>query len=178
MKTLKEVFSGLGGPNKVEQMFLQACEKNLHGFVRNVVSTTIEDPKGINPSTENTGGSSSIENKQYPRRDITEVYPKLRQSCRLFCDFESGILLNLDFNEDELQNILAGIAYSLIQVNGGADYFLSIIYQFNYPTTRNCSWEAQVAYFKRTYAFPQGCDKFCPNSVFCNHSTNMLLTAK
>lgn len=95
-------------------------------------------------------------------------------SCQLFKEFETG-RNRLHDNE------LMGIATNIIQVESGIKKFINILqvnsYYADYPD-KYTTWNYYLNYFKQNEHKPISCNLFCPYKDKCEHSTDILSTAK
>lgn len=107
---------------------------------------------------------------QYRSSDINII----RQQCRLFKEFENGERW-LDHNE------LYGIAVALTQIETGKKIFLDILLANSHHESyvdKHDQWDYYLDYFKKNEYKPQNCNDFCPYKDTCQHSANILSTAK
>lgn len=98
---------------------------------------------------------------------------KLRNTCKLFREFESG--------ERRLHHMeLFGLATSLSEIETGNRLFLDIVSAPPYSEESNKSegyWTHNLKNYICNYK-PSACNSFCPYCDSCLHGTNMLSTLK
>ena len=98
------------------------------------------------------------------------ILKKIPVHCRLFREFESG--------EKYLPHLeLFGLLNSLINVESGADLFLSTLSKYPEFYDKLEKWKSDVRYNIANQYRPQRCDTFCPYYRECEHSKNILTTS-
>ena len=97
-------------------------------------------------------------------------FDKLSSVCKLYSDFTSGAYW-------AHHGDLFGMATNLLSIKGGKTRFLDCIasnenyYDFN-------KWKYIANYINKSSYYPMNCNNYCPYQDDCEHSKNMLETAK
>ena len=107
--------------------------------------------------------------KDYRANDLQ----KIMSSCRLYQEFALG--------ERRLHHgELFGIATNLRHVETGESAFRKILSRHpeHYDSAKREIWDIHLKYNNENDYHPESCEKYCPHNDTCNHTANILTTAK
>lgn len=118
-------------------------------------------------SVGKTIGKKTLKNHEEYR---SSVLTKMRESCQLYRDFETG-KRKLSHNE------LFGLATNLIQVDSGSQKFKDVLSENSvFYADKHSKWEHDLTYMKQLDYRSQACNGFCPYQDKCVHYTSILST--
>ena len=124
--------------------------------------------------TSNTSVEGAIGTKAPRQRTPhrSSMLDDIGDSCRLYMDFIGG-----DRKLD--QNELFGLATNIIQVESGSKHFRDVLDR--YPALYSHKykyWDYNLRYMNQNEYKPMSCSNYCPYKDTCQHSSNIITTAK